>query len=105
MGESGKDGKRRKKGGGEAMIKGCQREMIVMQTQDSTLFESAYFILRRQRVPSSKQDMVAEANRIIGAGSGYLAAKRKGKYRLLLFGFGFFCGAALAAFFILLLYS
>lgn len=87
------------------MIKGCQREMIVMQTQDSALFESAYFILRRQRVPPGKQDMVAEANRIIGAGSGYLAAKRKGKRRFWLFALGFACGALLAAFFILLLYT
>jgi hypothetical protein len=87
------------------MIKGCQREMIVMQTQDSTLFESAYFILRRQKLPPGKQDMVAEANRIIGAGSGYLAAKRKGKHRLWLFALGFACGALLAAFFILLLYT
>ncbi|MBO5356095.1 MAG: hypothetical protein J6B09_08520 [Clostridia bacterium] len=87
------------------MIKGCQREMIVMQTQDSTLFESAYFILRRQRVPPSKQDMVAEANRIIGVGSGYLAGKRKKGRRLWLFALGFACGALLAAFFILLLYT
>lgn len=87
------------------MIKGCQKEMIVMQTQDSTLFESAYFILRRQKLPPSKQDMVAEANRIIGSGSTYLAKNQKSKRWFLLFALGFICGALLAAFFILLLYS
>ena len=87
------------------MIKGCQREMIVMQTQDSTLFESAYFILRRQKLPPGKQDMVAEAQRIIGANGGALAKKRKEKRRLGLFALGFFCGAVLASFFILLLYT
>ena len=86
------------------MIKGCQREMIVMQTQDSTLFESAYFILRRQKLPPSRPDMVAEANRIIGSG-GHIVEKKRRKYRLLPFAIGFFCGAALAAFLILLLYS
>ena len=91
--------------GGDGMIKGCQREMIMMQTQDSTLFESAYFILRRQKVSPSKQDMVAEAHRIIGAGNSCLSTKRKRKHKLLLFALGFFCGALLAAFFILLLYT
>ena len=91
--------------GGVKMIKGCQREMIVMQTQDSALFESAYFILRRQKVPQGKQDMVAEANRIIGAGSGYLTQRRKERHGLWLFALGFACGAVLAAFFILLLYT
>ena len=78
------------------MIKGCQREMIIMQTQDSPLFESAYFILRRQKLPPSKQDMVSEANRIIGVGSGYLACKRRKRGRMWLFLCGLFCGGLLA---------
>lgn len=101
MGDFGKNGKEKRQAGGEDMIKGCQKEMIVMQTQDSTLFESAYFILRRQKLPPSKPDMVAEANRIIG-GVGQLAAKKRRGHRLWLFALGFLCGAALAAFFILL---
>lgn len=79
------------------MIKGCQKEMIVMQTQDSTLFESAYFILRRRKVVSGKTDMLAEANRIIGAGSDYLS-RRRGKSRYIwLFSAGLLCGAGLLA--------
>ena len=74
------------------MIKGCQREMIVLQTQESALFESAYFILRRQKVPPSKSDMVSEANRIIGAGSGYLQSKRQRRRGLLCFLTGFLSG-------------
>ena len=70
--------------------------MIVMQTQDSLLFESAYFILRRQKLPPSKLDMVSEANRIIGAGCGYLAGKRQKSRRARLFWCGFFCGVAIA---------
>ena len=75
-----------------------------MQTQDSALFESAYFILRRQKLPPSKADMVAEAHRIIGFG-GTPMGRHKRTRRLWLFALGFFCGAALAAFFILLLYT
>lgn len=77
------------------MIKGCQREMIVMQTQDSSLFESAYFILRRQKVPHGKFDMLAEANRIIGTGNGYLQRRKRWRGRGLLFLAGFLCGACL----------
>ena len=77
----------------------------MMQTQDSTLFESAYFILRRQKLPPSKEDMVAEAHRIIASDGSALAKKRAEKRRLWLFALGFFCGAALAAFLILLIYT
>ena len=80
-----------------AMIKGCQREMIVMQTQDSKLFESAYFILRRQRVQSGKTDMLAEANRIIGAGSHYFERKRRKRPGLWLFLCGALCGSGVLA--------
>ena len=67
------------------MLKGCQREMIVLQTQESPLFENAYFILRREKPAVSRQDVLAEANRIIGAGSGYLARRRRRGQGILLF--------------------
>ncbi len=79
------------------MIKGCQREMIVMQTQDSGLFESAYFILRRQRVQGGKTDMLAEANRIIGEGSQYFERRRKRVGIKWVFLLGVLCGAGLLA--------
>ena len=49
------------------MIKGCQREMIVLQTKESALFESAYFILRKDSRPKSptKNEMLSEATRIL----------------------------------------
>lgn len=79
------------------MIKGCQREMIVMQTQDSTLFESAYFILRRGQVTRGKTDMLTEANRIIGEGQGYFRRRRQKRNPVLLFFGGFLCGALIFA--------
>ena len=86
------------------MLKGCQREMIVLQTQDSVLFESAYFVLRKERKPAPKADLLAEANRIIGAGSEYLQGRRRLPRRLLLFLAGACCGAAIFAFLWLLFF-
>ena len=49
------------------MLKGCQRTMIVVQGRDKSVFETAYFVLRREkeRQGVTQSDMVAEANRII----------------------------------------
>ena len=66
-----------------------------MQIQDSPLFESAYFILRRKTLPKGKQDMVAEANRIIGTGNGPVRAGHRCLWRLFLFLGGALCGATL----------
>ena len=80
------------------MIKGCQREMIVMQTGESALFESAYFILRRDKRTCQKDDMLAEANRIIGAGNDYLTRRTKRPARRVWFFLGgVLCGAGTLA--------
>ena len=46
------------------MLKGAQRRMIVLKTQDSRVFEEAYFVMRTD-TSASGEDMVSEANRII----------------------------------------
>ncbi len=76
------------------MIKGCQREMIVLQTKKSPLFESAYFVLRLGYRPAAKGDMLAESNRIIGEGREYLRKRRKHR-RALYFLLGFALGGLL----------
>ena len=63
------------------MIKECQKEMIVLQTQESRLFESAYFILRRKSIPPAKSDMIAEANRIIAMGGECLRERKPRRCR------------------------
>ncbi len=75
------------------MIKGCQREMIVLQTKESPLFESAYFVLRRGYKPASRGDMLAESNRIIGEGREYFRRRKRGK-RFFCFLLGFLLGGA-----------
>ena len=78
------------------MLKGCRREMIVLHTRESHVFESAYFLLRRERAPLSGQDMVAEANRIIGVGEQRLEKRRAGR-GMLSFLLGLLCGAGVFA--------
>lgn len=81
------------------MLKGCQREMIVLQTQDSVLFESAYFVLRKEKRAVPKTDLLAEANRIIGAGNEYLKRRKKLPLRLFLFVGGVLAGMAISLLF------
>lgn len=76
------------------MIKGCQREMIVLQTKESALFESAYFVLRRGRGATPRGDMLTESNRIIGEGREYFQKRRK-RHGFWTFLYGFFAGGAL----------
>lgn len=49
------------------MIKGAQKQMIVLRTGDSRYFDEAYFVLRReiQTHRGVKNDILREANRIL----------------------------------------
>ncbi len=59
------------------MIKGCQKEMVVFETEKSRFFERAYFILRPQNEIAPCEDLVSEANRIIASGSEYLTRRKR----------------------------
>ena len=60
-------------------MKGCQREMIVLRTTESPLFESAYFMLRRDREFAPPGDMLAEANRLLGASAPPMGQSRRSR--------------------------
>ena len=77
-------------------MRGCQREMIVLRTNESALFESAYFVLRREREHTREQDMLAEATRLIGGG-GEATPTRCKRGRFLPFWLGFLSGSGAAA--------
>ncbi len=49
------------------MLRGAQKQMIVIRTRNSRVFEEAYFVVRRGQSapPACKEDMLWEANRII----------------------------------------
>ena len=64
------------------MIKGAQKQMIVVRTSDSRYFDEAYFVLRREvgAKQSSKTDMLSEANRILEE-SGVLTQRHRARVR------------------------
>ena len=76
-------------------MKGCQREMIVLRTKESALFESAYFVLRREREPAREQDMLAEATRLIGGGERK-RGERRPRGRLAAFLLGLLSGGGIS---------
>ena len=82
------------------MIKGAQKQLIVLRTQNSRYFDEAYFILRKEvkTMPSNTSDMLREATRILEESEfcSPTAKKRKGK-GLFFFFLGIFLGALTAA--------
>ena len=79
------------------MLRGCQKQMIVLQTPQSGVFESAFFVLRRENQSVGHDDMLAEANRIIGNGVGLRRRARRLPERLLVFLLGVVLGAGVFA--------
>ena len=80
------------------MLRGCQKQMIVLQTAQSTLFESAFFVLRHEKAAVQQDDMLAEANRIIGEG---VTVRKKRSFSASATGFflGLLVGACIFALF------
>ena len=63
------------------MVKGTQRQMIMVRTPESELFELAYFVLRTDvRNGTDEGSMIDEANMIVKNAFGEgLGSKGKGK--------------------------
>jgi hypothetical protein len=73
--------------------------MILVETKESTLFECAWFVMRREKPSAAAADMLAEAERIVSAGlhpevKWRTALRRRGRIG---FSIGFFCGSAIFA--------
>ena len=51
------------------MMKGCQRKMVIVPGKDKEIFETAYFVLRKEseKCVLRHRDLLEEANRIINA--------------------------------------
>lgn len=81
------------------MIKGAQKQMIVLRTGDSRYFDEAYFVLRREVKPrrSSRDEMIREANRILAeSGLDMQPKKRKAWRGAWMFLSGILCGGGVA---------
>ena len=76
------------------MIKGAQKKMIVVKTSKSSVFEEAYFVLRRESI-ASEADMVSEASKIIESGNLKKKSDADDEFKQLAFCFACFaCGLA-----------
>lgn len=80
------------------MIRGIKRQMIVVKTDKSSIFETAYFLLRTDvsepRV--SGNEMLTEANRIISENSSYRKRHKDERRTRLKNGLPFFIFGSLA---------
>ncbi len=86
------------------MIKGAQKQMIVLRTGNSRYFDEAYFVLRKeiQAKQESKDDMLREANRILEESALHRTSQKKNR-TWLFFGIGIILGAAIGGILIFLL--
>ncbi len=82
------------------MIKGAQKQMIVVRTGNSRYFDEAYFVLRRDIRPrkGEEDDMISEANRILAEHEATRPRpKRRRLWSILLFGAGILLGCGVTA--------
>ncbi len=95
------------------MLRGARKNMIVVRTRDSRMFEEAYFVMRRERgtATADDPDILWEANRILESatsrnGRGHREAEanpRRIRWRdVLWFGLGLCSGGGLVGLFLLL---
>ena len=81
------------------MMKGAQKQMIVVRTCDSRYFDEAYFVLRREVKAhrGAKNEMLDEANRILRESELAPRPPRKRLSRgVCFFLSGILCGGAVA---------
>lgn len=87
------------------MIKGINRQMIVISTEGSRFFDEAYFVLRRgvSERGNNRAELLREANRIIEESVAPTERRARPRRKLFLFLLGGLCGGALVFFLSLLL--
>ena len=82
------------------VIRGAQKQMIVIRTGDSRYFDEAYFVLRNKvrTGKDAEREMIREANRILRESEpdASLPPKRCAK-AFILFLTGILCGGLVAA--------
>lgn len=88
------------------MIKGSQKQLIVLRTGNSRYFDEAYFVLRRelQSGKCDRSDILLEANRILRESAPEpRGSKRKSMRAWICFLGGILCGGVLCTLLFLLL--
>lgn len=79
------------------MIKGAQKQMIVVRTGASKYFDEAYFVLKSGVTPArgEKADILSEANRILKESESVRGGKKKSHRPWMWFGVGIAVGSVL----------
>ena len=79
------------------MLRGYQRKLVMIRTKESSIFESAFFILRSAAVNTAQVEMVAEANKILEECNQPRRKEKRLLFRHMLIssGISFLLGAAL----------
>ena len=80
------------------MIKGAQKQMIVLKTAASRYFDEAYFVLKPDLKPNKRNrtDLLTEANRILKESEGARGGKKRGRKSAWWFTLGLLLGAVSA---------
>lgn len=91
------------------MVRGIQKEMIMLKTDKGSIFEAVYFLLRSDIPKPSENDILKEANKIVEENQSHKKRKRderKNKLRcgIPFFIFGTLCGIISTALVCLVLY-
>ena len=88
-----------KKEGSVNMIKGAQKQMIVLKTATSCYFEEAYFVLKSDIKPrkQDRTDLLTEANRILKESESVRSGRRRAGKSWLWFALGLMLGVAATA--------
>jgi len=95
------------------MLRGAKKNMIVVRTRDSRMFEEAYFVMRRERgtATADDPDILWEANRILESATlrngrspreAEINPRRLLRRNLLWFGLGLFSGGGIVGLCLLL---
>ena len=84
------------------MIRGAQRNMIVVKTSDSELFEEAHFFVRRE-VSAKSFDLLTEADKIIRGDAEDRGEKKRRRCSISVGALIFSSGLVIGAFMMLLL--
>lgn len=74
------------------MLKGAQKRMYVVKLGQDSMFEEAYFVLKREKSAAAGNDMISEATRIIAQSAGHESAKKPSRRWILHALLGFACG-------------
>lgn len=78
------------------MVKGIQRQMVVVNISENETFETAYLVMRPNVSRKREDDMVAEANRLVDSLVGHKRKKKK-KWGAASFFIGVLIGTAIGA--------